>query len=153
MTGTPLPPKLDPLRRVRAWRDTATLVGREREALLSEGKEVFIIGAHYGLVGEISFYLPEAQTRVKNAPLVYYISSDRPENQFYFWPGYADRVGQNAIYMLEEDPTQGIPKRLIDEFESVRDLGIRKADYRGRVFRTLHLYACRNLRHGGTSAN
>ena len=153
LTGHPLPPKADPLRRVRAWHETASVVGHERKAFLSDGRDVFIIGAHYGLVGEISFYLPEARARVKNNPMVYYISSDHPENQFYFWPGYQNRLGENAIYVVEDEPGKPPPKRLLQEFASVSDLGIRKIEYRGRVFRTLHLYACRNLRHGGTSAN
>jgi 4-amino-4-deoxy-L-arabinose transferase-like glycosyltransferase/membrane-associated phospholipid phosphatase len=146
VTGYTLPAKIDPLRRVRAWRQTAEVVGRERQTLLAEGKDVFIIGAHYGLVGEISFYLPEARARVKTEPLVYYQSADRPENQFYFWTGYLERTGQNAIYVREEKESEPLSQRIQREFESVTDLGIRQIEYRGRVFRSVHLYACRNLR-------
>jgi membrane-associated phospholipid phosphatase len=153
LTGHPLPAEIDPLRRVRGWSETAAVVGRERESLLAEGKEVFIIGAHYGLVGQISFYLPEARARVTAIPLVYYPSSDHPENQFYFWPGYEGRAGQNAIFVEQEKPGQEMPERLMKQFDSIRDLGIREIQYRGRIFRTLHLYACRNLHSYGKTAD
>lgn len=145
VAGNPLPARIDPLRRVRGWRVTAAEVGEERQRLHAEGKEVFIIGAHYGLVGEISFYLPEAREAVSRTPVVYYKSADHPENQFYFWPGYLTRAGQNAIYVHEESPGATIPQRVQNEFESVADLGLRFIHYRGRLLRTLHLYACRNL--------
>ena len=44
---------------------------RPGRSLLAEGKPVFIIAAHYGLVGEISFYLPEAKAAVTSEPLVF----------------------------------------------------------------------------------
>ena len=151
LAGNPLPAAIDPLRRVRGWRQTAAVVGAARESLLAEGKQVFIIGAHYGLVGEISFYLPEAKARVSDTPLVYYQSSDHPENQFYFWRGYHSRVGDNAIYVREEKPTEPFSARIEKEFDSIADLGVREIEYRGRIFRTLHLYACRNLHANGTN--
>ena len=137
----------------RGWRETANVVGQERESFLREGKEVFIIGAHYGLVGELSFYLPEARAHVSDTPLVYYESSDRPVNQFYFWPGYQPRAGQNAIYVREENEPSPAPPRLAKEFDSVTDLGLRTVVYRGRIFRTLHLFGCRNLHADGKAPN
>ena len=174
--GRPLPALKDPLRRVRAWSDTAAVAGEARKKLLAEGKPVFIIADHYGLVGHISFYLPEARAQVKNDTFVYYQSSPRPQNQFYFWPGYLNhRRGQNAIFIREVDgpdlpadwlkrwleggkALDGImdtttethpppaPKELISEFDSVEDLGVRKIIYRDRVFRYVQTFACRNLR-------
>ena len=146
--GHSLPPNLDPLRRVRAWSDTVEVVGQARNTLLSEGKEVFIIGAHYGLVGLISFYLPEARAVVSSQPLAYYRKTARPENQFYFWPSYENRKGQNALYVQEieigmPEPTPG---QLLVEFESVSQIGIYTISYRGRVFRQIQLFACRGLR-------
>ena len=145
-TGYKLPPQIDPLRRVRGWTETARVVGQAQQALRAEGKDVFIIGAHYGLVGQISFYLPEAKARVRDAPLVYYRASARPKNQFYFWPGYLDRKGQSAIYVQEARRPVPPPADLTDQFEAVQDLGLHQIKYRGRVFRTLQLFACRNLR-------
>ena len=168
----PLPAKIDPLTRVRANAEMARLTGEARRQLQEkEGKPVFIIGGHYGITGEISFYLPEARTNIVNQPLVYYLSSDKPQNQFYFWPGYRDRrKGQNAIFVREmplPPLTNGWvgkwlhgetdlslyaplgffpPPSLTNEFESVIDLGLRHAVYRGQVFRTVQLFECYNLK-------
>src|SRR2546422_11317388 len=54
----PLPPEMDPLRQVRAWTDTAQTVEQARANLLAEGRPAFIICAHYGLAGRVSFYFP-----------------------------------------------------------------------------------------------
>jgi len=151
LTGYDLPPKLDHLHRVREWDTTAGAVNHAREQLQKEGKPVFIIADHYGMTGEISFYLPEARTNVVNNPLVFCRSTETPENQFYFWPNYSSRKGENAIYVVELDRANPIPDRapprLQAEFESVSDLGVTNVMYRGRyVLRPLHLFACRGLR-------
>jgi hypothetical protein len=126
---------------------------------------------HYGTAGELSFYLPEARTNVTDAPLVYFVSSDHPVNQFYFWPGYrGQRPGQNAIFVREAGMPKVVPgwvskwlhgekdlqrkppepkppsAALLQEFESVTDLGIHEVYYRDRVFHYVQLYECRNLR-------
>ncbi len=171
LIGLALPPQLDPLRRVRAWEQTAAVAGAARLRLLEEGKPVFIIADHYGVAGELSIYLPEARTNVCRMPLVYYQTSAIPRNQFYFWPGYRDqRPGQNAIYVHQVDlpelkdhwlrdwlrgrtdlaaasPDNRIapPPDLLEEFDSVSNLGVFDIQYRERVFRRLQLFACRNL--------
>lgn len=161
-----LPPPLDPLRRVRAWTETAKVVTRAREDLLSRGKPVFIIADHYGLAGELSFYLPSPR------PPVYYKTSLQPRNQFYFWPGYrGNRLGENAIFvnevslpklqrdwfgkwiagerdLLEKTPPHHsrAPAQLLEEFEAVREIGIFDVRYKGRFFRRLQLFECKNLK-------
>ena len=171
IAGRPLPPKPDPLTRVRAYAGVARLVGDAREKLLAEGKPVFLIAGHYQLVGEISFYLPEAKTNVAENPLVYFPSTDQPVNQFFFWPGYdGQRVGQNAIYFNEiggpplvrgwffkwlggetnllryEPKPEPAPPQLLREFDSVTDLGLRDVLYRDRIFHTIQLFECRHLK-------
>lgn len=144
-TGTPMSAKLDPLTRVRSWKDVAREVSMARSQFLREGKPVFIIGDHYGITGLLSFYMPEAKSGVPHTPLVYYPTSARPENQFYFWPGYQQRKGQNAIYVVLSDTPQPPPERIKREFATVTDLGIREILYRGRVFHRVQLFACRDL--------
>jgi hypothetical protein len=147
LTGYYLPTHADPLRRVRAWSTMANEVNRARKELATEGKEVFVIGAHYGITGEMSFYIPEARAAVDEIPLVYYRSSRRPHNQFFFWPGYRDqRAGQNAIYVHETQRSRPPPEMVLQEFESVQSLGLRSIMYRGREFRRIELFACRNLK-------
>ncbi len=172
ITGRSLPAAIDPLRRVRAWSETARVVGEERKRLLGEGKPVFLIGSHYGITGQMSFYLPEARQHSPDRPLVYYQTAATPHNQFYFWPGYrGQRQGENAIYVIEHGlPTQPsgrvldtyvttedravgeppdavpAPAELVAEFSSVKNLGFRPIRYRGRVLRWIQLFECRDLR-------
>lgn len=172
LTRRRLPPRLDPLRRVDGWRETAEIVGQARRELLAEGRDVLIIGSHYGITGQMSFYLPEARAGLPDHPLVYYRTSDKPRNQFYFWPGYRGRhPGANAIYVDEaslpkfrrdwfsawlsglkdlhepdEPETIKVPREVRDEFGSVADLGTRDVVVRGRLLRRLRLFACRDLR-------
>jgi hypothetical protein len=170
--GRPLPPKIDPLTRVRGYREMAVTVEDAREKLQGEGKPVFIIGSNYGTTGELSFYLPEARTNIVANPLVYFLTSSNAVNQFYFWPGYeGNHTGQNAIFVREvrvprmakgwvprwlkgepmEDLTMpepeppSTPPTLLQEFESVKNLGVYNIYYRGRIFHTIQLFECRNL--------
>ena len=155
IAGTKLPAEKDPLRRVRAWRDTAVAVNAAREKLQAEGQPTFIICGHYGLTGEISFYLPEAKEGARNRnPLAYVIPIEPPANQLYFWPEYRyvdSRKGQNAIYVqevkLRETALPPLPPIVRDQFSSVSELGVVEVPYRdGRIFRRLQLFACRNLK-------
>lgn len=167
-----LPATIDPLRRVRNWSETARVIGAQRAKLAAEGKPVFIIADHYGMAGQLSFYLPEAKSAVREGETFVYAKTQmQPRNQFYFWPGYrAQRRGQNAIFVDElsapklarggwrnwlrgkgriysntppAKPT--LPSLVRNEFESATDLGVYEIKYRGRVFRRVQLYACRNL--------
>jgi 4-amino-4-deoxy-L-arabinose transferase-like glycosyltransferase len=146
LTGRPLPAALDPLRRVRGWREAARIVGEARTRLLAEGRPVFIIGGHYGITSLVAFYLPEARAGVPDHPLVYARTTARPANQFFFWPGYLDRKGQNAIYVEESKTAKPPPESIVREFASVTDLGLHEVSYRGRVFHTVQIFECRNLR-------
>jgi 4-amino-4-deoxy-L-arabinose transferase-like glycosyltransferase len=168
--GQPLPPKLDPLTRVRAYRDMAALVGTAHQKLLAGGKPTFLIGDHYGITSLVTFYWPEAKAEMLATPLVYCRTFDRPRNQYYFWPGYPDeRRGQDAVYFRElsppkvklgwffkwlagdkdlllpqeADPTP--PPWLAKQFDSVTYLGLQTARYQGRVFHPIQLFECRNL--------
>jgi len=173
LAGHPLPGEMDPLRRVRAWKETSAVVETARQKLLLEGKPAFIIADHYGMAGEFSFYIPPARETVKKEPLVYSISSTEPRNQLYFWPEYrytARRKGQNAIYVAENGPydlekgwlwkwlagkdagyrelppLKTPPPQLVQEFGSVTDLGEREVKLGNRVFRRVQLFECRDLR-------
>ena len=173
IAGRLLPGEKDPSRRVRAWKQTSTLVEDAREKLATEGKPAFIIADHYGMTALFTFYLPQARAALPSQPLVYCVDSDRPVNQLYFWPEYnyrAGRKGQNAIFAGEPDPyplesgwlwkwlthqkvgyagattAAVLPKRIAQQFESVTDLGEHEIKIGDRVFRRLHLWACYNLK-------
>jgi membrane-associated phospholipid phosphatase len=149
-TGLRLPVNQDPLHRVREWSEVARVAGEARRDLLAEGKPTFIIASHYGLAGEISFYLPEAKATVTKEPMVFCETHGPPSNQFYFWPGYKDHKGENAIFVSELDRDRKsdppAPPELEQEFESVTLVGVREVLYHGRVVRPLQIFACRGLR-------
>ncbi len=157
LAGRPLPVNLDVLHRVRQWSNVAAVIGQARQDLLAQdGKPVFIIAGHYGLAAVLSFYLPEAKAGVPEQPLVFCLTAGRPDNQFYFWPGYGGRKGQNAIFVREFDrdrlekdrPDQRpIPPQLALQFDSVTDCGVRKVLYQGRyLLRPLQIFECRGLK-------
>lgn len=164
-----LPPAVDPLRRVRGWRETADVVEEERARL---GREAFVIGDHYGIVGELSFYSAAAREAVRRGePLVYFRRTSHPENQFYFWPDYGARRGQNAVYVQQASPPRlapgwagrwlwegsndlylpadaalpGVPESVRKEFKSVLSRGTRDVTVRGQVVRRLQIFECREL--------
>ena len=107
---------------------------------------MFIIGSHYGITSLIAFYLPEAKAGVPHDPLAYYQSTAQPDNQFFFWPGYQGRKGQNALYVVDRAGTEPPPRELINEFESVAELPTQPVLVRGRVLHQLRIFECRNLR-------
>ena len=150
LTGQMLPVNLDPLHRVRGWREVARVAGEARQGLLAEGKPVFIIGDHYSLVGEISFYLPEAKAAVTTDPLVFFRTDPQAVNQFFFWPGYENRKGQNAIFVRGLDRSRPRPRpappEVEQQFESVTEVGVTNVLYDRRVLWPIQIFACRGLR-------
>lgn len=151
VSGKTLPAKLDPLRRVRAWSTLAEQVEEVRERLQTEtGSKFFIVADHYGLTGQLSFEIPLARESLNPPvnPLVFYLYSTGPDNQFYFWPTYRTlRVGENAVFVTEVDkPKETPPERVLNDFEKVENLGYYEIEYRGRVFRRVQLFACYNCK-------
>jgi hypothetical protein len=173
IVGQPLPGAIDPLRRVRAWKDAALIVEAERESLAAQGTPAFVIGDDYAITSECAFYSPPARKAIAlKLPLVYCADADEPANQFYFWPEYnyrQARQGQNAIYVVDigpgklepgsignwlrhepvsvtPPPEMDPPPRMVAEFERVTDLGVREITYKDRVFHRVHLWACYHLK-------
>jgi membrane-associated phospholipid phosphatase/4-amino-4-deoxy-L-arabinose transferase-like glycosyltransferase len=135
-----VPPKFDPLSRVRAWSTLAKSVQEER----AKASARFIIGGHYGLTSLLTFYTPETHSGPRDNTLIYSLATDRPVNQFYFWPNYLARAGEDALFVQRDGAAE--PAELAKQFERIEDLGAREIEYHGRVFHKIHLYACRNLR-------
>ena len=83
-------------------------------------------------------------------PLVFYRTDSRAINQFYFWPGYENRKGQNAIFVRELDRDKPrpapVPPEVEQQFESVTELGVTNVLYHRRVLWPLQIFACRGLR-------
>jgi hypothetical protein len=163
---------LDPLRRVLGWKELAQITGQQLRGLETRaGKPAFIIGQHYGFTSEITFYLPEAKSRVGGEPLVFCYASREPQNQFFFWPNYLGRAGQDALFVREADRPQlrlgwlfdwlrnrsdlylpdpavseNVPSELREQFETITDLGVRDVIAPGGgVLRRAQFFACHNL--------
>jgi 4-amino-4-deoxy-L-arabinose transferase-like glycosyltransferase/membrane-associated phospholipid phosphatase len=149
LTGSYLPPEMDPLRRVRGGTELARIVATHRNALADEGPPVFVIGGHYGTTSLLTFYMEEARTNVNRQPLVHYRSLRKSKTQFYFWPGYADgtRQGQNAIYVQERRRRAPPPRDVVKDFATVTEIGRFPIVHRNRVLHHVQVFACRNLKH------
>ena len=156
VTGHSLPATMDPLRRIRGWKETARIVGEARQNLLREGKPVFILCPEYGTTSELSFYLPEARSALNRQPIAYCRDSDTPITEFHYWSEYQfwKRAGDNAVYFevvplnsrtgapspIPIDP----PADLLTKFRSVQNIGRFRADFRGQPMRWIEVFACRD---------
>jgi len=170
--GRPLPPKMDPMTRVRSYSDSGRVIERLRQEFRKDGQPVFIICGHYQQTGLFSFYIDEAKTNVSRNPVVYAERSSTPKNQYFFWPGYRDqrRRGENALFvrelggpplvdgwffkwlggetnlLLHSHRGKPAPASVLEDFESVTELGQFHARYRGRIFHTYQVFECRSLK-------
>jgi hypothetical protein len=156
---------------VHGWKELARMAGQERVKMMAQGKPAFILCEHYGFTSQISFYLPEAKRRVATDPIVFYLATPTAENQYYYWPNYLNRVGQNALFVREIEkprfrpdwfsrwwsrkgdlyenalpPTRPLPPEVRQEFESITDLGIRDVVVDGNIVRRVQFFECRDLR-------
>lgn len=156
ITGHNLKVSMDPLHRIRAWHETARIVGEARQNLLKEGKPVFIICPDYSTASETAFYLPEARATVTRQPIACCWDSDKPISEFYYWPEYQfwKRTGDNAIYFKviplaphsnapAAEPAQP-PMELFAKFRSVKNIGRFHADFRGQPIRWFEMFECRD---------
>jgi 4-amino-4-deoxy-L-arabinose transferase-like glycosyltransferase len=168
-----LPARIDPLKRVRGWKELGAALGAKRDELKKRGGEVFFIGDHYGVTGLMSFYVPAAKAAVGDRPLAYYLETGRADNQFSLWPGYHEqRSDENAIFVQSvESPklvdgwvwrwlktgdspdlssTLPTPDRkplelLKTQFRHVEDMGILKVGPEGHPIHYFQLYFCEGL--------
>ena len=125
---------------MRQWDEVAAIVGNARKELEAEGKPAFIIAGHYGLVSEITFYLPEAKAAVTGESAGVLPNPRRfRRTSSISGPATRNRTGQSAVFVVELDlkkpATEGVPPVLLEEFESVTPLGIYEVKYYGRVSR------------------
>ena len=166
-----LPGDADPSHRVRGWSESARVIEAEGQRF---DPGAFIIADRYSTAGLFSFYSPLARAALRSPdPLVYCLDTDRPVNEFYFWPEYhylTTRHGQNALFVRLLDPypmesgwlwkwfnheefdyvnippPADAPESITDHFESVTNLGRFEIKLRdGRVFQRLDLFGCYHL--------
>ncbi len=148
--GRPLPANIDPLRRLRGFRETAEVVGREYAKLAISDRPPHILCYHYGYAGILSFYLPKDLARVGTLdPLVLAWRHEKPNNQLWFWPEYEyrNRRGADFLVVFQSDEPPVMPlAELQAQFTELTDLGEFPVLYRGREFHRLRLFIGRALR-------
>ncbi len=142
----PVTRKWDPLGRLRGFEEMARIVATVREKQEKKsGRPTFVIADHYGRASLINFYAPGAQELVSRGGLYAYAETTAvPKNQYWFWPGYTTRKGENAIYVLDEDKLRRqAPPWIRAEFESTESLGLFPVKFRGKVYHSVQLFLCR----------
>lgn len=81
-----------PYNRVTGWRELGARITEVKETLDKKGN-TFIISDTYQITSELAFY-------TKGNPVAYNVNTgSRRMNQYDLWPGFADLLGYNAIYV------------------------------------------------------
>ena len=147
-TGLSLPAHIDPIHRVRGFRDAALAVDARRRELLAEGRRVIVVADHYGWAGILNFYMPSARDPREDAPVVTVHETERPQDQIWFWPEfrYSHIKGATVLYLREDDRGAFDPQSFARSFESFEPMGTVDVQYRGRVFYRLETHVFRNQR-------
>ena len=167
----------EPTARLYGWRVMAEGVADLRRKLEVEtGGPVFLIAAKYGTAAELNFYLPADARQVDRPghPAVYLPESQSFENQFSFWPTYAELpltddapalpaddakmtaetefahvganpyAGRTALFIVEGERGSRPPSSIEGGFERVEALGRYEVRRRGRDVRTFQVFRCEN---------
>lgn len=99
---------------------------------------VFVFAERHALVSEIAFYLP-------GQPQTYRIEGMKR----YSWLGdLSGLIGRDGIYVLDATQDDEDISRLEPYFDSVEELQPLPIELRGRIFRTFHMFRCKNYRGG-----
>jgi undecaprenyl-diphosphatase len=128
----PWPEKANPLKKLTGWEQ----IGEQVSALVEETeKPLFIFSDYYMIASELAFY-------ADGQPRTYCINFGRRMNQYDLWPGFYDRIGENAIYVEKGE----MPGELVDAFARVEKHPLHAHDRFGRVIKTLYAYQCFDFR-------
>jgi hypothetical protein len=128
----PWPEGANPLKKLTGWKQ----IGAEVSRLVEEtDKPLFILADYYMIASELAFY-------TAGRPTTYCINLGRRMDQYDIWPGFQNRIGENAIYVR----TGEMPDDLATAFERIEKHPIHAHDRFGRVIKTLYAYQCYNFR-------
>lgn len=132
----PTPPNLDPSLRLKGWSDLGRELDKLEKSAFTNPDKVFYFADSYDMTAALAFYAP-------GQPLTYSADFGRRMSQYDLWPGPADKVGWDAIY-VEKDFRDTPPTQLRPMF---RDLELIKfqTSHRGRPGRKFTLVLCRDF--------
>jgi undecaprenyl-diphosphatase len=132
--GAPLPPRLDPTRRLSGWKDLGRRVG-DVYLEMSKTRPTFMLSDSYQTASELMFYVP-------GHPQAYNIALGRRMNQFDVWGGTAEVIGWDAIFVTasSDDP----PLEVTRSFNGIERHPVNEAAVHaeGRVARPWSIFRC-----------
>lgn len=131
--------KLDPTARLKGWQALAQALDRTRQRL-PRPHQTFMLASGRQYVSEMAFYLPQQ-------PKVYRWNDhkDRVQTQYDLWPGPIDKLGWDALIILE--PHQPVHSDLASAFRSLTPLGELSVPIGPAGKRSLSLYLGHSLRY------
>jgi len=132
--GAPLPPRLDPTKRLRGWKDLGRRAG-DVYLEMSKTRPTFIFSDSYQVASELMFYVP-------GHPHAYSIALGRRMNQFDVWGGTTEVIGWDAIFVtaFSEEPPIEVTRSFNDiERHPVEGAGVHAG---GRVADPWSIFRC-----------
>jgi 4-amino-4-deoxy-L-arabinose transferase-like glycosyltransferase len=128
----PWPAKMNPLRKLIGWRQLGAAVTQLADSM---DRPFFLFSDYYMISSELAFY-------VEGHPFTYCARLGRRMNQYDIWPGFGDRVGQDAIYVAEGN----MHPDLVCAFKRVEAHPIAIHDRFGRTVKSFVAYRCEGFK-------
>lgn len=156
--------------RLRSWKSTAGEMGNIIEAFTeANGEPVFLISNRYQTGAAVGHYLAKDLKIIRPTaeyPIVHSMESQVAENQFSFWPGYAQIekremreipeigdayleetssfLGKNALFFTDEMTRLTPPPRIKETFEDWYPVAVFDVLRRGQFVRRIRVFSCVN---------
>ncbi len=132
--GAPLPPRLDPTRRLRGWKDLGRRAG-DVYLEMRKTRPTFIFSDSYQVASELMFYVP-------GHPKAYSIALGRRMNQFDLWGGTAEVIGWDAVFVTADSDEP--PIEVIRSFNRIerRPVNGDAVHAEGRVAHPWSIFRC-----------
>jgi len=121
-----------PTARISGWRE----LGEHIDKLLKEEGAGFVFSDSYQVTSEMAFY-------AKSRPPVFCANLGRRQNQYDYWPGFENYLGQNGIFVKEARPR--VVAGLRKAFKQIIPLPTFVIKRNGYVFKKFYLYKCIKL--------
>lgn len=127
--------KIDRSTEMVGWREMATRVQSEQQNLGGPSK-CFVFGLNYRLPSQMAFYLP-------GQPVTYSLALHARANNYMFWENVNQRIGDNAVFVNDGDPTEGLAecRAIFDHVVPAEPIVIHEWPYKDPI-REVQLFRC-----------
>ncbi len=130
--------RLDPLARVRGWREVGETAGRFLSQAPAPEKTFFLVMGHRENASQISFYTPQ------HPPVYRWQENDLISSQYELWPqANEERMGGDALIFLPEG--KSVAKSIHSSFETFEKTGEIDIPLGNGKSRSYKVYLGRNL--------